>query len=211
MMQQVNHSNSDRYLITPSLLNSWAYIWLCAESVREAQSDTMCLEDKIEDKRKQAYQDFLKTLNREKSEPNIYMQRGIEFEEECYKGNTCISPIIQGGAYQVVGKKVKNIAGLDFLLYGRLDVLKGGVVYDIKRVSTYSPQKYINSYQHGFYLELFPRAYKFEYLVFDGKELHRETYYKDQVVYIDSVIENFINWLKQEKLLDLYKEKWRAN
>ena len=38
--------SSERYLITPSLLNSWAYIWNCDENANE-----------------KALQDFLKTLN----------------------------------------------------------------------------------------------------------------------------------------------------
>jgi len=211
MIKKKEHSVSvDKYLITPSLLNSWASIWNCSEWVREAQSDTMCIEDKIQDAQKKAYDDFITTLNRIKTEPNEYMLRGIEFENECYKGNTCVSPIIEGGAYQIVGVKDKTIDDMNFVLYGRLDVLKGGIIYDIKRVSKYTPQKYINSYQHGFYFELFDEAYKFVYLCFDGNELHTETYYKDQCVNLEATISNFMKWLKKNNLLDLYKENWRS-
>ena len=52
------------------------------------------IEDKKTEAQEKAKQDFLKTLNRIPSEPNEYMLAGIEFEKQCYEGNTCISPII---------------------------------------------------------------------------------------------------------------------
>lgn len=201
-------ASNNRYLITPSLLNSWAYIWNCVEGVKEAESDKVCLEDKKSDAQEKAFQDFLKTLYREPSEPNVYMKQGIEFEEACYRGETCISPIIKGGAYQIVGKKDVRIGEMDFLFYGRLDVLKGGVIYDIKRVMRYAPQKYLKSYQHGFYFELFPNAYEFDYLVYDGQNLHVETYYKDQCPDLREVVRQFLSWLKDKGLLEVYKENW---
>lgn len=212
MTKEVTALNKDSQvpiLITPSLLNSWGYIWECAKGVREAQNDTICLEDKILEKQEQAFQDFLRTLKRIPSEPNIYMQRGIEFEEECYKGNTPISNIIENGAYQIVGKKNVEVDGYKILLYGRLDVLKGGTIYDIKRVSKYETQKYINSYQHGFYLTLFENAKDFKYLAFDDSgRLHIETYYKDQVKDTLQIVSDFIKWLKKNNLFDILKDKW---
>lgn len=201
----------ERYLITPSLLNAWGWIWNCEDSVRDSDNDTISLEDKISLARVKAREDFIKALNREKSEPNEYMKAGIEFEEECYKGNTCISPIIEGGAYQIVGKKDTEVNGMKFLMYGRLDVLKGGIIYDIKRIWKYSLPKYAKSYQHQFYFELFPNAYKFEYLAYDGSTLHREVYFpSENDREIENVISTFLSWLKDNDLLDVYKEKWRC-
>lgn len=208
MTRKATASNKRRYLITPSLLNSWAYIWNCADGVQEKEGDEICLEDKKSEASEKALQDFLKTLKREPSEPNFFMKQGIEFEDACYRGETCVSPIIKGGAYQIVGMKDVTIDGIDFLLYGRLDVLKGGIIYDIKRVMKYAPQKYLKSYQHGFYFELFPNAYEFQYLVYDGNALHRETYYRDQCVDLREVIREFMKWLKDNGLLKLYFDKW---
>lgn len=212
MTKKVTHlyNKNKEYLITPSLLNAWGYLWYCEKNIKESEKDTICIEDKIELKRKMVYEDFIRTLKREKSEPNQYMLEGIRYEDECYKGNTDISPIIKNGAFQIVGVKHKTINNIKFVLYGRLDVLKGGIIYDIKRVVRYSPQKYINSYQHPFYLELFKKAKQFTYLVFDGKKVHKETYYRDECVNIDNVIENFIEFLKNNNLLDLYFEKWQS-
>lgn len=210
MIKQQNNSNSESYLITPSLLNAWQYIWLCVENVKEAESDTISLEDKISNKQKEALETFLKTLKREPTETNQYMQAGIDFEEECYEGTTCVSPIIEGGAFQIVGRKNIKVDNTNFLMYGRLDVLKGGVIYDIKKVIKYAPGKYVHSYQHDFYLELFPRAKYFTYLAFDGVNLHTETYYRKEKEPIHAVISNFMNWLKENDLWQTYIEKWRT-
>jgi len=199
----------NRYLITPSLLNAWGWIWECESSVKDSETDSKSFEDKVFEAQEKAKEDFIKTLKREPSEPNEYMLAGIQFEEECYKGNTCVSPIIVGGAFQIVGTKEVDVNGIKFLMYGRLDVLKGGIIYDIKRVWKYSPQKYLNSYQHPFYMELFPNAKEFEYLAFDGNKLHIEKYYPDQCDSISKVvIPKFIEWLKENDLWELYKEKW---
>lgn len=96
---------SNRYLITPSLLNAWGYIWECAKAVKEAESDILSLEDKIYEAQQKAVTEFISRLTKEESTPNKYMQDGIDFENACYNGETCISPIIAGGSYQIVGKK----------------------------------------------------------------------------------------------------------
>lgn len=201
---------SDSFLITPSLLNSWGYIWSCRKAVREAESDLVSIEDKRDEASDKAFGEFLKTLNREPIPDNEYMKRGREYEEATYRGETRASPFVLGGRFQVVGKKKVVVDGLPFLMYGRLDCLKGGIISDIKRVSAYKPPKYLDSWQHGFYLELFPEAYKFEYLADDGNALHVETYYRDQCRKTESGIREFLLFLKQYDLLGTYLEKWGA-
>lgn len=197
-------------LVTPSLLNSWGYIYLAPMNVREAENDTICIEDKAEILREKATEDFLKTLNRIPSEPNEAMQKGIDFERDCYLGKTPISPIIKGGAFQIVGKKETEINGEKVLLYGRLDVLKNGTIYDIKRVRQYKVQKYAKSYQHGFYMDLFQEANEFTYLVYDDNEkLHQETYYRGQYKPTECVVSEFFDWLKEYDLWETYKRFWR--
>ena len=201
----------ETYLITPSLLNAWGNLWNCVEYVKESDNDEISLEDKQSLAREKAFEEFLNVLNRIPSEPNEYMQRGIDFEEQCYQGNTIISPIIENGAYQIVGKKILEVDGLKILLYGRLDVLKGSIIYDIKRVIRYSPQKYLKSYQHPTYLELFDNAKQFTYLVYDDSEkLHKETYYRDEVVNIKNVISQFLHWLVENELFEVYASKWKT-
>lgn len=208
--QETNLLNNELYLITPSLLNSWLWIWESANNVKEAEADLISLEDKQSEAQEKAYDDFIKTLKREPFEPNEYMLAGIEFEKQCYEGKTCVSPIIEGGAYQIVGKKKVIVKGINFLMYGRLDVLKGGTIFDIKRVWKYTLPKYKWSSQHGFYLDLFERANDFKYLVYDGTKLHIEQYFRGQYIPTIEVIAQFIDWLSERNLLGTYKEYWKS-
>ena len=197
-------------LVTPSLLNSWLYIWLSRDNVKESANDAICLEDKQDLAMQQAYDELLGTLRREQTPPNENMLRGIQYEDDCYKGLTDASPIIKGGAFQIVGKKdvvVDNVAGL---MYGRLDVLKNGIIYDIKRVTRYATQKYLHSAQHGFYLDLFPNASQFTYLAFDGNKLHQETYYRGQYKPTEAILSDFIQWLRENNLWDIYASLWAS-
>lgn len=209
MLSQSLASN-DVFLITPSLLNSWLYIWESQNLVKENEKDLISLEDKKSEAQEKAKKDFIKVLNREQIEPNEYMIAGNEFEKQCYEGKTCISPIIKNGQFQIVGKKLVKIDNINFLMYGRLDVLKGGVIYDIKRVWKYNVQKYKWSAQHGFYLDLFSRANVFKYLIFDGNNLHIETYYRDEYTPTEELIKEFITWLKENDLFEVYKKKWKS-
>lgn len=197
-------------LVTPSLLNSWLYIWLSRANVKESTNDAICLEDKQDLAMQKAYDEFLGTLRREQTPSNENMLRGIKYEDDCYKGITDASPIIKGGAFQIVGKKNVVVNGVPFLMYGRLDVLKNGIIYDIKRVTRYATQKYLHSAQHGFYMDLFPNASQFTYLVFDGNKLHQETYYRGQYKPTEAILSDFIQWLRENNLWGVYASLWAS-
>lgn len=197
-------------LVTPSLLNSWLYIWLSRANVKESANDAICLEDKQDLAMQKAYDEFLGTLRREQTPPNENMLRGIKYEDDCYKGLTDASPIIKGGAFQIVGKKNVIVDNVTFLMYGRLDVLKNGIIYDIKRVTRYATQKYLHSAQHGFYMDLFPNASQFTYLAFDGNKLHQETYYRGQYKPTEAILSDFIQWLRENNLWDIYASLWAS-
>lgn len=197
-------------LVTPSLLNSWLYIWLSRANVKESANDAVCLEDKQDLAMQKAYDEFLSTLRREKTPPNENMLRGIKYEDDCYKGLTDASPIIKGGAFQIVGKKNVVVDNVPFLMYGRLDVLKNGIIYDIKRVTRYATQKYLHSAQHGFYLDLFQDASQFTYLAYDGNKLHQETYYRGEYKPTEAVLSDFIQWLRENNLWDVYASLWAS-
>lgn len=198
-----------RFLVTPSLLNSWLYVTYGPESLREREADEVCIEDKRQDASEAYMREFLAYLNKEPRPTTEAQQRGIDFEEATYRGETPASPYVEGGAWQIAGSKPID-AGLPFLLYGRLDCLKGGIIYDIKRVSRYYPGKYLNSAQHPAYLALFPEAREFDYLAFDGNRLHIERYPREDVKPIDGLLRDFALFLKSERLLGVYQEKWRA-
>lgn len=191
-------NNQKPLLITATLLNSWKYLF--NNQTGEESQETL-------------YNDFLKVLKREPTETTPAMALGNEFEKECYEGKVeGISEIIKGGAFQLSASKIETIGNYNFLLYGRLDVLKNGVIYDIKRVGKYSDvQKYYTSVQHVMYLKLIPQAKEFKYLISDGECIYTETYDRNDIIEpIETIIINFVNWLKRNDLFDLYVEKWGA-
>ena len=61
MTKQLTTSlNNDYYLITPSLLNAWAFIEQSVEYLRESENYVICYEDKCDEWREEAYNDYLK-------------------------------------------------------------------------------------------------------------------------------------------------------
>lgn len=176
-------------LITPSLINSLNYA-----------------------KNKEDYTDFINSLNRLETPTNQYIENGINFEKEVCEGkDEVFSKIVQGGVFQLSAKKIVSVDKQDYLIYGRLDVLKAGIIYDIKRVVRYETQKYLNNAQTAFYFRLIPTAKEFKYLIkSDDGKYHIESYFRDECPSVEELIQNFIYDIKMLGLYDVYLEKWRS-
>ncbi len=203
-----------RYMVTHSLLSAWLY------SLKEnPYSDATTEENPMED--------FLKVLRREPREATEAMQNGLEFEAVCYRfangdhslfsnedkwGDAAseISDIIKGGTFQLKAKKMLTVAGTDVLLFGVLDVLKAGRIYDIKFTKSYDRGKFFDSTQHPAYFELIPEAQEFTYLASNGSAVYTETYRREEARSIFPVISDFFSWLDAAGLTQIYREKWRA-
>ena len=169
-------------------------------------------------------EDFIKVLNKEEFEPSESILKGFEYEK--YMQENFEETL--GGAYQV---KVSKEYG-DYLLYGIIDCLKGGIIYDYKYTKNYEVGKFFNNHQTLMYLEMVPEAKKMVYLItnkFDETkysdanlkdiekteyavgDIFREEYTKDMFPEtIDSILHKFEEWLKQYNLFDLYTEKWKC-
>lgn len=203
----------ERFLITQSLLGSWLYTFDCAEGQEE-----------------NARAEFLSVLNRVPKEATQEMQNGLNFERECYRaaaglcrtrhiqwepGIRAVADIIRGAPVQVKARRNLEVCGMTFLVYGILDALKAGTIYDVKYLNKSMKDvelagKYLNSPQHPTYFYLIPEAREFKYLVSDGVDLYIETYTRGDTPPIEDIIEMFIGSLRAMELLDLYKEKWAA-
>ena len=169
-------------------------------------------------------EDFIKVLNKEEFEPTESILKGFEYEkymQENYKETL-------GGAYQV---KLSKEYG-DYLLYGIIDCLKGGIIYDYKYTQNYEVGKFFNNHQTLMYLEMVPEAKKMIYLItnkfnkieypdmefkdvskieYEVGDIFKEEYTKDMFPEtIDSILHKFGQWLKQYNLYDLYVEKWKC-
>lgn len=164
-----------RFLITPSLHSDWRFYNL------------------LESKEKQ---DFLDVLTKKPREQSEAMLNGIAFEDNVkafsedrvtwdalvdkhrFPYANCvrdIAGIVQGGLWQEKVYIDLRIHGIDFLLYGKADVIKRNWVYDIKFTSTYDIGKFVESIQHDTYL--FGSGLPlFKYLITDGKSWWAEDY-----------------------------------
>lgn len=169
-------------------------------------------------------EDFIKVLNKEEFEPTQSILKGFEYEKYMQKN----FEETLNGAYQV---KVSKEYG-DYLLYGIIDCLKGGIIYDYKYTQNYEVGKFFNNYQTLMYLEMVPEAKKMIYLItnkfnkieypdmefkdvskieYEVGDIFKEEYTKDMFPEtIDSILHKFGQWLKQYNLYDLYVEKWKC-
>lgn len=193
----------NKYLITSSLVSSWQW--------------GLVLDG--------AYGDFLKALKGEKTKPNRNMLEGQRFENclnavlngaeiepshEWYKPIQELYPILFGAQQQVALSKDVTIQGIPLVLYGRLDYLKAGTIFDAKYSKAYSIGKYLDSPQHAFYLELCPEAREFQYKICDGKWVYTETYTPDETTPIEVTIKHFLNFLEKQNLLETYFTFWKS-
>lgn len=193
----------NKYLITQSLLSSWQY--------------ALTLENGNED--------FLKTLKREPIQQTKAMLDGIKFENvlnavlngatidathEWYKPIMELYGTLQGAQQQVKLSRDMEVGGVNIVLYGVLDFLKAGTVFDTKFSKTYRVGKYLTSPQHSAYLTLVPEAKAFTYLICDGEYIFSETYHPDETEPIERLISHFMEFLERQSLLPLYFEKWRS-
>jgi hypothetical protein len=202
--------------MTQTLPGAWNYLFSC----REGQEDS-------------ASEDFLRVLRREKGEPTEAMLKGRAFEDEVYKeisgarrkphpewedGIRAVATTIKGAQTQVTASREIEIAGRKFLLYGILDALKAGVIYDVKFTvkslasasSSYDVGKYLTSPQHPVYMALVPEAYEFRYIISDGTDAVVETYRRKETQPVEKIIAEFVASLEAMGLLSLYEEKWAA-
>ncbi len=201
-----------RTKITKTLLDSWSYTFDCYEGGEE-----------------EAMEEFLRTLRREPSEPNEGMRNGLYFEDLCYRiaegeniskaskwyeGAKKIAGIIKGGQFQVPVSRYISVAGRDFWIYGICDVVRAGIIYDVKFKmkslgSTDIYGSYRNSAQHSAYLRALPEAGRFIYLASDGEDLYTEEYTRAEARPIEEHITDFMAWLyTKPELLKIYEERW---
>lgn len=200
-----------RYLLTHSLLNSWLY------AIKENPYEDMTTE-------RDPMKEFVSTLNRVETPPTEAMRKGIGFENlvtdiifgkgdprnRWFDAASKVARIVGGGLLQYKASRTIHIEGMTFLLYGRLDALHSGEIFDIKYSGSYDRGKYLGSTQHPTYLELVPEANGFTYVVSNGTDVWTERYRRDETPSILPTIANFVDWLQTMDLLEVYKSHWLA-
>lgn len=190
------------FRITHTLLTSWIY--------------SMTSEER--------YEEFIKYLNREPTKQTSAMRNGIMFENMVYAhangaplpedcewkdGVEGVAEAVKGAAFQVALSKDVNIDGIDFHLFGILDALHAGHIYDVKFSKVYDYGKYFPSTQHPMYFALCPEAFDFTYVVSDGEYVYRERYFPEDCEPIEYTIRNFMKSLERQNLVDVYAKNFK--
>lgn len=203
-----------RFLITQSLLSSWQRQWANFDKYGE----------KADEFREKAKADFLDALCKEPIPTSEAMQKGIDFENlvtdicagrgdtnhKWYEAACKVASEVRNGQFQAIAVKEVTVFGIDFLLYGRLDYLKAGVITDIKYTGKYEVGKFFDSPQHPMYMELVPEAYEFRYLVSDGRRVWREVYSRGECRPIYGIMQDFVDYLQIARLMPVYMQHWKA-
>lgn len=204
-----------RYLLTPSLHDNW--LWY----------------NRMDSKEKQ---DFLNTLLKiEVTDPDALarMKDGQLFEQNVYdvaqnegfleaiaehwdanylRCLTEVADILRGGMFQQRTMFDVRFFGMDFLVYGRIDVRKRDTIFDIKKTAKYEMGKYTESVQHGTYM-IGEKCKKFAYLACDGETVYREDYAltadMEQQVFAD--YEELVDGIMADAdFRRAYMENWQA-
>lgn len=197
------------YKLTHSLLESW---------IRATDPEAG----------EEQYTAFLDTLERKERPKTKAMKDGIAFERLVnnfankkplvlteippneFSAVISFGQRLDGAILQVKAEKELSIAGIPFLLVGVADAIKAGIISDIKRVQRYEYGKYFSSTQHPMYMELFPEAIRFDYLIFDGTYCYREQYRRGDFKPIQEHAAAFVRYLEDADLMDIYKKHWEV-
>ena len=173
------------------------------------------------------YDDFLKTLRREKLPATQAMLDGIRFENvlnsvlngeqidsthEWRDVITEMSRELWGSSQQVTLFRDVEIDGQPILLHGVLDYLREGHIWDCKFSKRYELNKYhwSKTPQTAMYFALVPEALDFEYIISDGNYVYREYYPREIVPPIEPRIKNFMDFCKRQGLWEIFTEKWKV-
>jgi len=188
------------YKITASLLNSWQMIFDC-----EPEEELV------------TYDNFMRILRRERMAPKLDMLRVVDFIKQCENNKIKnISNIIVNGSFQNYVERDYIVDDMNVRVSGLLDVLKEGIIYDIKRVDDYELQDYYTDWKPSVYFALVPEAYEFRFLIASGYndeylDILTEKYTRDKAIHMRIVIKMFYNWLQDMKLFDVYKNNWQID
>lgn len=221
-----------RYLITQSLLSAWLYCFNCHEDYAEEAMasflDTLNRVPSEQNEAMKAGSDFEALVYgiadgmegpQQIMLPGVNPVSGEAYEgtklPKNYEGAVKVAEYVAGGQYQVKLQRELQTCGMTFLVYGILDCLKAGEIFDIKfKTKSFGSLElagsYLESPQHSAYFYICPEAYKFTYLVSDGADLYTEEYTPEMTRPIEEIISDFVQFLNDTNNLSTYKEKWLA-
>ena len=198
-------------LMTPTLWNSIDWLNKCPVSWKA-----------------RAYQSLSDMLNR-KWTGSPAIERGMAFEKKICSGENPIEDIApdlqekftkvydmihaDGHEFQHKSKKIVEVDGKEFCLYGRLDVYFPNLIEDIKTTGNYRGKKsYLDTWQHKMYCYIEHIA-DFKYLVFELndasmlKDIHIVEYWVDSFSLLEEEVlaklKSVLDFIRTDKKLVL--------
>jgi hypothetical protein len=125
----------------------------------------------------------------------------------------------RGGIFQKVARKIIELDGEEYCLYGKIDVWFPDVLKDVKTTSNYKGvSHYTSSIQHVIYMYV-ERIPKFVYLVAEFEKGQKQIVDHHEIVIgnvdidglrldIDNRIRETMEFIRQNGLMDAYMEKF---
>lgn len=184
------------YLITADLLNAWV------KYIQAEDEYQFYLEG-----------DFVNILNRNKIQidtfPGLVQLYAEGKIQESEPGVLEIAKMISGGVWDVKGSACRKIAGTEFIIHSRPDVVRGPAVFKIVYCQRYKTGDYFHTADHKLAFACFPGIQGFHYLISAGKNVYTETYSRDGAGGVESIICDFRVWLSVNSGYEkIYFEKW---
>ena len=214
-----------QYLITHSLLNSWQYLYNAYDE-EKAEQDFLSTLNRMPIPPNEAMQNGLdfeelvqricegKPIGRHISVdvPKAADELQWEYDRPDWGkwigAANKVAEIVKGGRWQLKANKAVTINGINFLLYGRIDVLKAGTIYDLKFSKSYEVGKYLDYPQHPMYTSIVDGVIDFKYIISDGNDVFEERYKLEDCPPIEDKIIGFMEYLELAGLTQIYFEKW---
>lgn len=223
--------------VTQSLLSSWNYVYNCWEGgeaeARESflkmlrgEPEELTPEQQQNIQNGKDFEQLVTDIATGRFIPEFYDQGSIEPNTgevmgknkypKWHRGAYELAQLLKGAQFQVRIHKPITVNGTEFMIHGVLDALKEGTIYDIKFKnksfgSTDIPGGYFDSPQHPFYFYLVPEARKFVYLVSDGTDIFLEQYLPKESAKPEALISEFVEYLENQNLMDVYREHWTVD
>lgn len=208
-------------LITQSLLSDWQWFLQDeSENAVEKWKSSLRRESKPDTPEMQAGRAFESRV-RLQNEPDGSWLTARDIEdlkateddgknEEYFNTVLEVASMTQGGFWQPALSEIYDNGLQSFVLYGRLDVLKLGII-DVKFSKTFEVGKYKNCPQVRMYMHLAKQAPDMTFVVSNGHTVMTDYFIRQDVEPIEPLVNDFWNWLNRyPEYLSLYIENWKS-
>ncbi len=120
-----------------------------------------------------------------------------------------ICRIVDGGTWYMAEKSsciIDASTQIDYRVVA--DVINGFTAYKILPVNKWTSGMMSKNIESSLLKSVFPEIHRVRYILLDNKSVYTETYYIQDIPYIEPILSEFFDWIKNTDLFDMYKKKW---